>query len=163
LEKIQQKKITIYTDGSCHTQHKIGAWASIILIGEDEILLKDYEKNTTHNRMELQAVIKSLEYIRHHKLNYCEICIKSDSQYVVRIKDRKEKLKAADFITKKGTDIQNKDLVQQLIFFIETMNLEFVKVKAHQKKTNIRNYNIDVDKISRKLVREYVKKFNDIQ
>ena len=153
-----QNNITIYTDGSCHTQHKIGGWAAIILVEDEEIGLQDYELNTTHNRMELQAVIKTLEYIENNKLEYKTIIIKSDSQYVVRIRERKEKLKAADFITKKGTPIQNKDLVLQLIHYIESMNLEFVKVKAHQKKTSVRNYNIDVDKRSRQIVRDYVKK-----
>ena len=29
----------VYTDGSCHTQHCIGAWASILFIGNDKITL----------------------------------------------------------------------------------------------------------------------------
>jgi len=150
--------ITIYTDGSCHTQNKIGGWATILLINEEEIMLSGHVPKTTHNRMELLAVIKAIEYIENHKLGYQTIIVKSDSQYVVRIKERKEKLKAAEFVTKKGNDIKNKDLIVQLIHYIETLNLEFVKVKAHQKKTDIRNYNIDVDKASRKIVREYNKK-----
>jgi len=90
-------------------------------------------------------------------LPFSKTTVKSDSQYVIKIKERKEKLKQANFITKKGKEIQNKDLVIRLIKFIETIELEFIKVKAHQKKTNIRNYNIDVDKTSRKIVRNIVK------
>ncbi|NOZ34673.1 MAG: ribonuclease HI [Chlorobi bacterium] len=154
------KNITIYTDGSCHTQHKIGAWAAILLIGDEEIVLSGKKAETTHNRMELLSVIKAFEYIDNHKFTDYKIVIKSDSQYVVGIRERKEKLKAAEFITKKGNQIQNKDLVEQLISFIETMNVQFVKVKAHLKKTDNRNYNRDVDKLSRQIVRDYVRNIN---
>ncbi|MCF6184409.1 MAG: ribonuclease HI [Bacteroidales bacterium] len=150
--------ITIYTDGSCHTQHKIGAWAAILLIGDEEIVLSGQKTETTHNRMELLSVIKAFEYIENHKFTGHKIIIKSDSQYVVGIQERKEKLKAADFITKKGNPIQNIDLVEQLIRYTETMNVQFIKVKAHLKKTDIRNYNREVDKLSRQIVRNYVRK-----
>ena len=56
----------IYTDGSCHTQHCIGAWASIVFIGNEKIILSGKEINTTHNRMELLAVINAVEYIQNN-------------------------------------------------------------------------------------------------
>lgn len=149
--------ITIYTDGSCHTQHKIGGWASIILVDDKEILLKDFELNTTHNRMELLSVIKAFEFIESEDLEFNEIILKSDSQYVVGIQERKEKLQKNKFITKKGNEIQNKDLILRLIHYIEKLPIKFIKVKAHQKKTSERNINREVDKISRKIVRDYVK------
>lgn len=154
------KTITIYTDGSCHTQHKVGGWASIILVNETEVTLSGFELNTTHNRMELVSVIKAFEFIENKDFQYSKIILKSDSQYVIGIQNRKEKLQKTNFITKKGTEIKNKDLVLQLINFIEKLNIEFVKVKAHQKKNSERNINREVDKLSRKIVRDYVKKFN---
>jgi len=150
--------IKIYTDGSCNTQFKIGGWAAILLIEDREITLQGQVSETTHNRMELLSVIKALEYITLQNLNEYKIIIYSDSQYVVKLTDRKEKLISAGFLTKKGNIIQNKDLVEMIIFYIESLNLQFVKVKAHLKKTNIRNYNRDVDKLSRKIVRECVRK-----
>ncbi len=151
-------EILIYTDGSCHTQHKIGAWTAIILFSKNEILLKGVEIDTTHNRMELSAVIKALEYISYHHFEKQKILVITDSQYVVGIKNRKGKLEITNFKTQKGRSVQNVDLLKQLISLNETLDVEYVKIKAHQKKTNIRNYNRIVDKISRKLVREYVKK-----
>ena len=56
--------VEIYTDGSCHTQFLIGAWAAIIFISGEKIILSGIENYTTHNRMELMAVIKALEFIR---------------------------------------------------------------------------------------------------
>ncbi len=120
-------------------------------------MLKDFELNTTHNRMELLSVIKSFEFIENENFEFDKITLKSDSQYVVGIQERKEKLKNNKFITKKGTEIQNKDLVLRLIHYIEKLPIEFIKVKAHQKKTSERNINREVDKISRKIVRDKVK------
>ena len=149
--------IKIYTDGSCHTKLKIGAWASVILFLDKKIELSGKALETTNNRMELTAVIETINYLIKNKLNFSKLKIYTDSQYVEQLSFRKKKLKRNNFITKKGTPIQNVDLVKKMINFIETIELEFIKVKAHQKKTDIINYNIVVDKLSRKIVRQTVK------
>jgi ribonuclease HI len=151
------KIIKIYTDGSCNPQQKIGAWAAIILVKDQEILLKDKALNTTHNQMELLAVIKALEYIEKNNFNNLRIEIYSDSQYVVNLAERKSKLKNSNYLTKTGKEIQNRSLVEKIIHYIENLNIEFIKVKAHQKKSDEINYNRDVDKISRKIVRDYLR------
>ena len=151
-----QHNIKAYTDGSCNTKLKIGAWAAIIFIRDEEIVLKDTVKDTTNNRMELTAVLNVLEYIKERNLDKSKIIIYTDSQYVEGIERRIVKFKQQDYKTKKGEAIRNVDLVKKLVFFIETINIEFVKVKAHQKKTDTKNYNRFVDKLSRKLVRNSV-------
>jgi ribonuclease HI len=148
--------IEIYTDGSCHTGHHIGAWAAILLIGNEKIVLKGKAQDTTHNRMELMAVIKAVEFMdENHKGS--SLIVYTDSQYVHHIPERKDKLKKKQFLTNKGTPIQNVDLVQTLILQIERHSISFIKVKAHQKPNDSMNYNIVVDKIARELVRECVK------
>ena len=156
-----QSKIHIeaYTDGSCHTKHLIGAWAAIIFIHDKEIILKNTEENTTNNRMELSAVLNVLEYIKTRQIENSKILIYTDSQYVVGIERRIEKFKLQEYKTKKGEAVRNEDLVKKLVYIIETMPVDFIKVKAHQKKTNTINYNRLVDKLARKLVRDYVSKF----
>ncbi len=146
--------IKVYTDGSCHTKHLNGAWASIIFIGNDKTILSGEEFDTTHNRMELQAVIKAVIYLKDLGLSENAIDIYSDSQYVVNLMERKEKLKNRHFITNKGTPVQNVDLVKMLISQIETFKLNFIKVKAHQKDGDINNR--EVDKIVRQIVRRAV-------
>ncbi|MCP4136085.1 MAG: hypothetical protein GY754_34260 [bacterium] len=152
-----KNKIDIFTDGSCNPVFKIGGWAAILLFDEEEILLQGNELESTHNRMELLSVIKALEYIEKHNLVNYSISIHSDSQYVVKLIDRKNKLVSANFLTKKGSTIPNKDLVEKIFYFIDSLDLGFVKVKAHEKKSDLKNFNRDVDKISRKIVREYVR------
>ncbi len=150
--------IEIYSDGSCHTQYKIGAWAAILLIGNSEIILKGEAQNTTHNRMELMAVIKAIEYADKNYKN-TPLTIYIDSQYVSRIPERKVKLKSNHYQTNKKIAIQNVDLVKKLIYQIETHSVEFIKVKAHQKfkKDEHVNYNSAADKLARQIVREAVK------
>ncbi len=146
--------IRIYTDGSCHTQLLVGAWAAIIFAGDNKIILKDWENNTTHNRMELLAVIFAIEKIDFLGMETEKIAVYSDSQYVVNLTGRKERLKRNNFITKKGTPIQNVDLIKKFIDQIETHDLEFVKVKAHQKDGD--EINREVDILVRQLVRQKV-------
>jgi len=108
--------------------------------------------------MELLSVIKAVEYLNENKLADNIIEVYSDSQYVVNLLIRKQKLKLKNFLTKKGTPIQNSDLVQKLIQQIEKHNINFVKVKAHQKNGDI--INKEVDKLVRQLVRKKVEERN---
>lgn len=146
--------IKIYTDGSCHTQELTGAWGAIILIGEKKVVLSNIETDTTHNRMELLGVINAINYLDENKLGHENIDVYSDSQYVVNLLIRKARLKQNNFITKKGTLIQNSDLVQKLIQQIETHTINFTKVKAHQKDGDAMNREVDI--LVRNLVRKKV-------
>lgn len=148
--------IEIYTDGSCNPQYKIGAWASIIFIDLKKIILQGTEINTTHNRMELIAVINAIEYVKTNHFEIKQLKIFTDSQYVERIPFRTKKLVAQNFKTKSGKSIQNPDLIQKLINHLESLNIEFTKVKAHQKGSEIPNYNRVVDKLCRLMVRQQI-------
>lgn len=149
--------VEIFTDGSCHTQKCLGAWASVILIDAQKIILSGKEENTTHNRMEILAVINSINYVLQHFPTIRELKIVSDSQYVIGLVSRQSKFLTSDYTTKAGNDIRNIDLVKKLLLLLSTIKVEFVKIKAHQKATAVINYNIEVDKLSRQLVREAVK------
>jgi ribonuclease HI len=60
-------------------QIHIGAWAAILFVDDNKILLKGEVQNTTHNRMQLLAVIKAIEFvIENHKEP--TIIIYTDSQ-----------------------------------------------------------------------------------
>ncbi|XZF13015.1 ribonuclease H family protein [Chitinophagaceae bacterium MMS25-I14] len=151
------KIIHVYTDGSCHTQLCTGAWAAVLLGGDEKIVLSGLKQDTTHNRMELLAVIESIHHIRQHYPAGTQIHIFSDSQYVTQLADREEKLAARQFTTRRGTEIKNADLVQELLSLLEDPRIQMVKVKAHQKKGDEPNYNTEADKLSRKMVRDAVK------
>ena len=145
--------IEIYTDGSSHTQKLIGAWAAIIYYNKTKIIIKQVETNTSHNRMEMQAVIQAIKFVDTNYSTNIPIIINSDSQYVVNLVDRKEKLKKNEFFTRKGNPVKNLDLVTTLIDQIESHEITFNKIKAHVKDGDIKNREVDL--LVRKLMREH--------
>lgn len=103
--------------------------------------------------MELLAVISAVAYIQKHHVSIKEINLVSDSQYVIGLMGRQSKFSNSNFKTKAGNDIRNIDLVKQLLTLTNSISIKFVKIKAHQKETDVINYNNEVDKTCRKLVR----------
>ena len=150
---MKNNPITVFTDGSCNPTLGIGGWASILFVEGKKIILSGAEQQTTHQRMELQAVLKAFEYLAHANVKMDAVELYTDSQYVVGIAGRRMKLKKAEFRTTKNLFIRNVDLVKMLVEFMEGMNIRFIKVKAHQKKA-AQNNNREVDKLARKLVRQ---------
>ena len=148
--------VEVYTDGSCHTQLCIGAWASVILIEGKQINLSGKQDETTHNRMEILAVIKSLRYILENYQTVKELKIISDSQYVIGLVNRQSKFTKSNYKTRAGNDIRNLDLVKELLHLLSFIKVQFEKIKAHQKTTGIVNYNSVVDKHCRQIVRDEV-------
>lgn len=151
-------QLDIYTDGSCDTQSRHGAWVAIILTDGEKIVLSGRIADTTHNRMELSAVIEGITYAQNNFKDIQYLHIYSDSQYVTGLMDRHNKLSNANFITGKGTTLRNADLVQKLYELAEQRHLTFHKIKAHQKPGIGINYNIEADKLVRKLMRESLRK-----
>lgn len=73
------KQVTLYTDGACRGNPGPGGWGAILVYGEREKELSGGEKQTTNNRMELQAAIAGLSALREP----CEVALYSDSKYLV--------------------------------------------------------------------------------
>jgi ribonuclease HI len=146
--------ITIYTDGSCDTKSRQGAWGAIILPDGEKIALSGKVADTTHQRMELSAVIEGITYVQNNFKGVQHVHIYSDSQYVTGLMERQQKLSNANFITSKGTEIRNVDLVKKIYLLGAQIQLTFTKVKAHQKPGNSANHNIDADKLVRKIMRQ---------
>ncbi len=106
--------------------------------------------------MELIAVIKAVEFVI-EKYSGVPIEVISDSQYVVNLIERKERLKKNNFITSKATPVRNDDLVKSLIKLIEQQSLQFKKVKAHQVNGDVNNREADIT--VRRLLRQKVKEY----
>jgi len=149
-----KQSITIFTDGSCHAQLKKGGWASIIIIDSEKIVLQGTNLKTTHQRMELTAVLDSLKYLVQADMIQHEISIYSDSQYVVDLMKRKEGFQLSNYQTKKSKPIRNTDLVKELIDFMNLSNIHFVKIRSHQRLSDPESrLNHEVDVLSRKNMR----------
>jgi ribonuclease HI len=145
----------LYTDGSCHTQRKNGAWASIIFVKGEKIILEGVATDTTHQRMELTAVIKALEYLQHNKLTDQRIMVYTDSQYVADLLKRKDRFIRMNYLTKDSKPIRNVELVKDLLKLMEKLPVYFTKVKAHQQESSTEDsrLNREVDLLVRKNMR----------
>ena len=154
---MEDQNVEIYTDGSCHTQLGIGTWVALIFNGTKKKVLSGTMKDTTHNQMELIAVINAIEYTRLHYQNISSIRVYTDSQYVVMIPERKQKMELAGFNTKKGSALPNANLVKKILDLLSRLPVELIKIIAHQKKTDTNNYNREADMLSRKLLRKVIR------
>ena len=146
--------ITVFTDGSCHNRLKTGGWASIIFLGDEKITLKGREAETTHHRMELTAVLEAMKFLENNGHLGYPITIYSDSQYVVDLVVRGERLKTSGYKTKKLKPIRNAELVQSVLRFIDVARINLIKVKSHLRSSDLASIiNREVDILSRNMMR----------
>jgi ribonuclease HI len=156
LYPMPQASAEIYTDGSCHTQLRTGTWVAIVFLGTAKKVLSGTVQHTTHNRMELMAVIKGIQFVLSHCGSGTLIRVYSDSQYVTNLPARKEKIVLQDFNTQKGNALQNTDLVKIFFRLLSTGSIAFIKIRAHQKQDDTINYNREADMLCRQLLRKAV-------
>ena len=123
------KTIEIFTDGACSGNPGPGGWAAILRFNGTEKELSGGEKDTTNNRMELTAVIKSLEALKYP----CNVKLTTDSKYVCDAINQKWVYGWRDngWRKKDKKPALNPDLWQQLLSLLEIHNVEFIWVKGH--------------------------------
>lgn len=73
------KEVQAWTDGSCSPNPGKGGWASIMLYKDSARIIGGYQRQTTNNRMELEAVLRTLMALK----SRCALEIVTDSQYVI--------------------------------------------------------------------------------
>ena len=148
--------IKVFTDGSYEPQIAYGAWAALIVYNNKEKMLSGTAEQASQHKMELQAVIQSLEYISEYYGSDMQVELYTDSEYVENLIHRKEKLIKNDFITKKGNYINHAADIKQFYHLEENLNVTINRVPGHQKKgvSLITDRNRRVDKLARKLVKQ---------
>ena len=105
------KTITIYTDGSCQTQTRIGGWAVVLRCGEHCKILTGNASDTTVNAMELTAVVNGLKALK--TVNQT-VTIYTDSKYVSRgINEWLPDWIARGWQTASKKSVANRDLWQE--------------------------------------------------
>jgi ribonuclease HI len=112
-------KIEIYTDGAYSSSRNQGGWAFVVL--KDGIRVSsgfDAIKDTTNNRMEIQASLEAIKYMREQEQR--EITIFSDSMYVIGTMSQNWKRK------------KNVDLWIQMDEACKDMKIEWKHVKGHE-------------------------------
>ncbi len=130
-----ENKILVYTDGASRGNPGPGGYGAIILFSEGKILeIGGREDKTTNNRMEMMAVLKSLELIE-SRTNNGEIVIFSDSAYVVNgISGWMFAWEKTGWKTKEGNIVLNQDIWKDLFgicFRLKSRGLKLEKVPGH--------------------------------
>jgi len=152
--------IEIFTDGGCSGNPGPGGWAYVVV--RDGVFISEKsggERQTTNNRMELQAVISALECFSeepfseegHSKENNMDekISIYTDSQYVQKgitlwLADWKKK----GWKTSDRKPVKNQELWQRLETLANPFPISWVWVKGHAGN----KYNERCDELAKKAI-----------
>ena len=131
-------EVIIYTDGGCSGNPGPGGWAFVIRLGANhggaEILGSGGEANTTNNRMELRAVIASLEEAERRLAGVpgVPVVVNTDSQYVKNgVGSWMAKWKRNGWRTSDKKPVKNKDLWEELDAVVTRVTPTFKWVKGH--------------------------------
>lgn len=105
------KKVIIYTDGSCLNNPGIGGYAALLIYGEHQREVTGAELDTTNNRMELMAAISALEALK----EACEVELYTDSEYLQKgITEWLPNWVKKNWRTSNGKPVKNKELWERL-------------------------------------------------
>ena len=142
--------ISIYTDGACSGNPGIGGWGVVILDNIDKpTFLNGGEKNTTNNRMELNAAINAILHFTKKQ----DLEIFTDSKYLKNgIESWIHKWKLNGWKTTSKKPVKNKDLWLKLDEEINRHNIKWNWVKGHANN----KFNEKADFLARKYIEENI-------
>ncbi len=120
--------VEVFADGACRGNPGPGGWGALLRFNDNEKELYGAEAETTNNRMELTAVIKSLESLNRP----CEIVVTLDSKYVLDgIQSWIENWKKRGWKTAAKKPVKNEDLWRQLDALKQNHKITWNWVKGH--------------------------------
>ncbi|HEY9825363.1 MAG TPA: ribonuclease HI [Stenomitos sp.] len=107
----------IYTDGACSGNPGPGGWGVVVQFADGACQeLGGHASQTTNNRMELQAAIEALRYVKQQECSKSHsVCVYTDSEYVKNgITKWVAGWKKRDWKTAQGKAVLNQDLWEAL-------------------------------------------------
>lgn len=122
-------EVTVYTDGACSGNPGPGGWGAVLMASGHKKEMSGGEAMTTNNRMELMAVIRSLEALTRP----CKVTLYSDSAYVVNAFNQHwiTNWQRNGWRNSAKAEVANVDLWKQLLSLTAVHDVTFVKVKGH--------------------------------
>jgi len=154
--------IKIYTDGACSGNPGPGSWAVVIRENKfiEAMSISGLNKSTTNNRMELEAVVQALNFVKTSLSNInnkkrIRIDIYSDSAYVVNAVEKGwlRKWSFNGWKTRSGDNVKNQDLWIDLLKRLkdQRFKISLIKVKGHSGN----KYNEIADDFAQKELNKY--------
>ena len=136
--------VTIYTDGACRGNPGPGGWGALLRFGPHERELSGGERETTNNRMELQAALEALRALTEP----CQVTLYTDSEYLKKgVTEWLPAWKKRNW-KRKGGQLANVDLWQRLDGEIARHEIQWHWVRGHAGHA----LNERVDKLARKAI-----------
>ncbi len=126
------------TDGACSGNPGPGGWGGLIIFEDNsELEIGGSEQNTTNNRMELTAAIKTLEKLKSYQLKE-NFKLRTDSKYVIEGYTKWIiNWKRNGWKTSTGKVVQNLDLWQKIDQLrIDGLAMEYVKGHSGDKQND---------------------------
>jgi ribonuclease HI len=136
--------LNIYTDGACsgnQSDENFGGYGAILEFGEHRKEIFGGEQNTTNNRMEMTALLRGFEAIKKESQR---IRVFSDSSYLVNCfkKQWYENWRQNGWKTAGKKPVENRDLWESLLPYLERHKVQFYHVKGH---INLNSKKLDID------------------
>lgn len=122
-------QVEIYTDGACSGNPGPGGYGAILKYGSRQKEISGGYRLTTNNRMELMAVIKSLQELK----KPCAVTLYSDSKYIVDAFNLGwvKKWITGGWVKGDRSPVKNVDLWKKLTDLLKTHQVKWVWVKGH--------------------------------
>ena len=160
LKTLTTAELFLFTDGSVNTKLNIG-YGAFLAATESEIAAVNAEKylkikrfeNTSSTKLEIQTVLWALTEVGKFE---GKIILYTDSQNILGLAGRRERLEKNDFYSKQNRRITNWELYQAFYHLTDTLNIEIKKVSGHKRtstKDNLDRLFTIVDRASRNAVR----------
>ncbi|MEM7199055.1 MAG: ribonuclease HI [Planctomycetota bacterium] len=120
--------IEAFTDGACSGNPGPGGWGVLLRFGDREKELCGGERQTTNNRMEIQAAIEALRALTRP----CRVRLHTDSQYLRQgITSWIERWKTNGWRTSQKKPVKNAELWRELDEARTPHEVEWIWVKGH--------------------------------
>jgi ribonuclease HI len=152
--------LILFTDGSVNPKTNIGYGAYLAVSQQGHYLdslktkvkLKRFEQ-TSSTKLELQTFLWAIDDIQAQRQ---KVIVYTDSQNIMGLPQRRDRLEKNDYQSKKNKQIRNYKLYQAFYRVIDQLDCEFVKVRGHQvssKKNETDRLFTLVDRASRNALR----------
>ena len=152
--------LRIFTDGSVNPKSKVGYGAYLAVMREvlysetlkADVKVKKFEQ-TSSAKLEIQTLIWALTSIQKPA---GKIIVYTDSQNIIRLKERRGRLEKNEYLSKKNKPIKNSALYQEFFYLSDQLDCEIQKVEGHKPsrlKDEADRFFTLVDKASRKALR----------
>ena len=121
-------RVEIFTDGACRGNPGPGGWAALLRTGDNEKLVSGAARETTNNRMELQAAIEGLSLLTRP----CQVQLTTDSEYLRKgVNEWMPNWKRNGWRTAQKKPVKNRDLWEALDELVNQHAVQWFWVKGH--------------------------------